>query len=96
MTEQVYLRTLSKYIPDARTRREVMQEYEDHMEDSIADLMKAGMSREKAEEETLRQMGDPVIAGKEMGQVYTCVFSTQCWRAFSIVRPAARNGENLI
>lgn len=82
MTEQVYLRTLSKYIPDARTRREVMQEYEDHMEDSIADLMKAGMSREKAEEETLRQMGDPVIAGKEMGQVYTSIFDLRMLRFF--------------
>lgn len=72
--EEFYLRTLSKYIPDSRMRDEVLKEYEDHLEDSVECLMALGMSREEAEEETIRQMGDPKKAGKEMGKVYSKLF----------------------
>ncbi len=77
MTAEFYLRTLSKYIPDSRVREEVIREYEDHLEDSVEYLMARGMFREEAEEEAIRQMGDPKKAGKEMRKVYSNLFDVR-------------------
>lgn len=47
-----------------------MREYQAHIEDCKEALMESGMTEEAAEEEAVRQMGDPEEAGREMSRLY--------------------------
>lgn len=70
MNKETYLRTLAKYIRNASVRTEIMKEYENHITDCKEALMKSGMGEKEAEEEAVRQMGDPIEAGREMNHIY--------------------------
>lgn len=65
-----YLKALTKRIESSKMRKEIMREYQDHIEDFKEALMGSGMSEEEAEEEAVRQMGDPEEAGREMNRLY--------------------------
>ena len=55
-----YLKLLLEQIRCTKARPYIKQELQDHMEDQIAENMKAGMDHEQAEKEAVRDMGDPV------------------------------------
>ncbi len=82
MNVENYIRILSKYIADAGRREDVIKEFSDYVEDSIEELCESGMTREKAEEIILRQMGDPIQAGKEMGRIYNRFFDIKMFLCF--------------
>ena len=86
MNVENYIRILSKYIADAGRREDVIKEFSDYVEDSIEELCESGMTREKAEEIILRQMGDPIQAGKEMGRIYNRFFDIKMFLYFSCFR----------
>lgn len=65
MKEREYLKELGKKITDSSVRKEIVNEYEAHIEDCKAALMESGMTEVEAEEEAVRQMGDPQEAGEE-------------------------------
>lgn len=65
-----YLKTLTKRIRNSRIREEILREYRNHIEDCKGALMESGMSEVAAEEEAVRQMGDPAEAGQEMNRLY--------------------------
>lgn len=77
MVENKYLKELTKQIHNKEMRDEIRKEYEDHIEDCKEALISSGMSEEEAEEEAVRQMGDPTEAGREMDQLYRRVLD---WR----------------
>lgn len=70
MKADKYLQALTKRIESSRIRKDIMREYQDHIEDCKEALMESGMSEEEAEEEAVRQMGDPGEAGREMNRIY--------------------------
>lgn len=70
MNKEKYLRTLTKCIRNSSVRTEIMKEYENHITDCKEALMKSGMGEKEAEEEAVRQMGDPIEAGREMNHIY--------------------------
>lgn len=59
MKEREYLKELGKKITDSSVRKEIVNEYEAHIEDCKVALMESGMTEVEAEEEAVRQMGDP-------------------------------------
>ncbi len=52
-----YLKLLLEQIRCTKARPYIKQELQDHMEDQIAENMKAGMDHEQAEKEAVRDMG---------------------------------------
>ena len=52
-----YLKTLLEQIRCKKARPYVKQEFQDHIEDQIEANMQAGMDREQAEREAVRDMG---------------------------------------
>ena len=64
MNTDFYLKELTKRIEDSGARKEIMREYKEHIEDCKEALAASGMSEEEAEEEAVRQMGDPAAAGR--------------------------------
>ncbi len=70
MDAESYLMTFSKQIKNYEVRRDIMREYKDHIMDCKEALMDSGFSEENAEEEAVRQMGDPAEAGFKMNRVY--------------------------
>ena len=70
MKADKYLKTLTKRIRNSRIREEILREYRNHIEDCKGALMESGMSEVAAEEEAVRQMGDPAEAGQEMNRLY--------------------------
>lgn len=70
MMAEGYLKALTKRIENSRMRKEIMREYQDHIEDCKEALMESGRSESEAEEEAVRQMGDPAEAGREMNRLY--------------------------
>ena len=70
MKADKYLQELTKRIESSKVRKEIMREYQDHIEDCKEALMESGMSEEEAEKEAVRQMGDPGEAGREMNRIY--------------------------
>ena len=70
MKEREYLKELGKKITDSSVRKEIVNEYEAHIEDCKAALMESGMTEVEAEEEAVRQMGDPQEAGEAMDKIY--------------------------
>ncbi len=81
MKADKYLQALTKCIDNSKIRTEVMKEYQNHIEDCKNALMKCGMNEEEAEEEAVRQMGDPKEAGGEMNRLYRNVidFNMALW-----------------
>lgn len=70
MNADKYLKELTKRIEDSAARKEIMREYKEHIADCMEALMESGMSEAEAEEEAVRQMGDPAAAGREMNRIY--------------------------
>ena len=68
-----YLKEMSKEVHNRDVRDCIIQEYRDHLDDAIEALMEKGMSEAEAEEEAVRQMGDPEVAGRDMGRLYSKV-----------------------
>jgi len=54
MKEREYLKELGKKITDSSVRKEIVNEYEAHIEDCKAALMESGMTEVEAEEEAVR------------------------------------------
>lgn len=77
MAANKYLKELTKQIHNKEMRDEIRKEYEAHIEDCKEALIDSGMSEEEAEEEAIRQMGDPEEAGREMNLLYRKIFD---WR----------------
>ena len=75
MKEREYLKELGKKITDSSVRKEIVNEYEAHIEDCKVALMESGMTEVEAEEEAVRQMGDPQEAGEAMDKIYHKVFA---------------------
>ena len=63
MKEYEYLKRLGKCISNGSVRGEILDEYKAHLEDCREALMKNGMSKAEAEEEAVRQMGNPEEVG---------------------------------
>jgi uncharacterized membrane protein len=76
MKEREYLKELGKKITDSSVRKEIVNEYEAHIEDCKVALMESGMTEVEAEEEAVRQMGDPQEAGEAMDKIYHKVFDS--------------------
>ena len=70
MKEREYLKEHGKKITDSSVRKEIVNEYEAHIEDCKVALMESGMTEVEAEEEAVRQMGDPQEAGEAMDKIY--------------------------
>ena len=65
-----YLKTLLEQIRCKKARPYVKKEFQDHIEDQIEANMHAGMDREQAEREAVRDMGDPVETGISLDSVH--------------------------
>lgn len=70
MNEEKYLLQLTKQIHDTEMRNAIQEEYAAHIEDYKEVLIEGGMDELKAEEEAVRQMGDPVAAGRDIDRIY--------------------------
>ena len=73
MKAEEYLKEMSKEVHNRDVRDCIIQEYRDHLDDAIEALMEKWMSEAEAEEEAVRQMGDPEVAGRDMGHLYSKV-----------------------
>ena len=65
-----YLKLLLEQIRCTKARPYIKQELQDHMEDQIAENMKAGMDHEQAEKEAVRDMGDAATLGVMMNDTH--------------------------
>lgn len=65
-----YLQELTKQIHNSERRVAIMEEYAAHIDDCKDALIESGMTEQEALEEAVRQMGDPVQAGREMNRLY--------------------------
>lgn len=65
-----YLNTLLEQIRCRKARPFIRQELKDHLEDQIEENMHAGMERELAEKEAVRDMGDPVETGISLDRIH--------------------------
>lgn len=70
MDTNEYLRTLAKCIKVTSARKEIIREYEEHIEDHKAALINRGFSEEDAVAEALNQLGDPISIGTKLNQVH--------------------------
>lgn len=70
MDTKNYLKKLTKQIGVSRARKEIMEEYTAHIEDHKEALMAKGFSEAAAEQEVLKQLGDPVIVGRQLNKVH--------------------------
>ena len=65
-----YLASLTEQIHSRRARAMVEREIRDHLEEQCGGYEAAGMPREQAVRETVRQMGDPVETGRRLNQIH--------------------------
>lgn len=65
-----YLVTVSEQIRCKRAWPMIERELKNHIEDQKIDCMAEGMTEKEAEEEAVRQMGDPVETGVSLDQVH--------------------------
>ena len=65
-----YLNIVSEQMRCKRARPAVLKELKDHIEDQKDDYMTAGMTAQEAEEEAVRQMGDPVEVGVSLDRLH--------------------------
>lgn len=68
MNKKEYLRIVRKQIQFIFDRDEIEKELNQHLQDSILDLMEEGLTREEAELQAVAQMGDPMEVGKQLNQ----------------------------
>ena len=69
MNRQEYLKLVCKEIHFIFDRKAVQKELEQHLEDSMLDLMlEERLSKEDAETKAVMQMGDPVEVGKQLNE----------------------------
>lgn len=90
MREYDYLKRLGKSITNGAVRGEIIEEYKAHLEDAKAALLEKGMTEKEAEEEAVRQMGDPEETGNELNQVHGRIidFGMFWWMmAFAFIVP---------
>lgn len=64
MNKEKYLQTVRKQIYFIFDRDAIETELKDHIYESVQDLMEEGISLEEAEEQAVKQMGDPIEVGK--------------------------------
>ena len=67
---QDYLHAVGDQIGWRLARPVVLRELEDHLQDQCDACMEEGMPQKEAEQESLRQMGDPVEVGRELNAVH--------------------------
>ena len=79
MKADKYLQILTKHIENSKIRRDIMREYQDHIEDCKEALMESGMREAEAEDEAVRQMGDPDEAGSA---IYTYCYMARIENTF--------------
>lgn len=68
--KEEYLHILEKQIRCRKARSQVAEEIRGHMEEQEAFYISEGMTREEAEEEAVKEMGDPVEAGAALDLVH--------------------------
>lgn len=69
-SKDAYLDTLTDQIRYKKARAAVRREVGAHLEDQIGEYLMQGMTREEAEREAVRQMGDPVEVGVSMDRIH--------------------------
>lgn len=77
-----YLIILSEQIRCKRARPMVVKELMQHMEDQKSAYIGDGMTVEEAEEEAVRQMGDPIQVGMELDRIHRPQLE---WRILGVV-----------
>lgn len=70
MKQQEYLEILMEQLRCKKARGMVEEEIRSHIEDQKCAYMADGMDEETAEEEAVRQMGDPVETGIELDRIH--------------------------
>lgn len=70
MKQQEYLEILMEQLRCKKARGMVEKEIRSHIEDQKCAYMADGMKEEEAEEEAVRQMGDPVQTGIELDRIH--------------------------
>ncbi|MEO1769762.1 permease prefix domain 1-containing protein [Candidatus Enterococcus ferrettii] len=70
MDTKNYLKRLTKQISVGSAREEILVEYAAHIEDHKEALIDQGLSEEEAELEVLKQLGDPVVTGRQLNKVH--------------------------
>ena len=65
-----YLMTVSEQIRCRRAWPMIEKELRDHIEDQKIDCMAEGMTEKEAEEEAVRQMGDPEETGMSLNHIH--------------------------
>ena len=68
MNKKEYLKIVTKQIRFRFDRSTIEEELDQHLSDSIEDLMEEGFCREDAERIAVEQMGDPVETGRALNQ----------------------------
>ena len=68
MKKEEYLLKVEKQIRYIFDRKAIRNELEQHLMDSMEDLMEEGMSKEEAEEMAVSFMGDPIVVGKALNE----------------------------
>lgn len=78
-----YMETLKEQIQNKRARSLVAEEIRGHIEEQAKEYQAEGMSKEDAEREAVRQMGDPVETGCALNRIHrpgVSVGNYLCWR----------------
>lgn len=70
MGDWEYQKTLMEQIHNKRARNMVAREIRSHIEDLCEEYEASGMSHEKALEEAVLEMGDPIETGMQMNQIH--------------------------
>ena len=65
-----YLERIGEEIRWKRARPALLRELEDHALEQMDDCLAAGLTQEEAEQETLRQLGDPAEIGRQLDQLH--------------------------
>ena len=65
-----YMETLKEQIQNKRARSLVAEEIRGHIEEQAKEYQAEGMSKEDAEREAVRQMGDPVETGCALNRIH--------------------------
>lgn len=74
-----YMKTLEEQIQNKRARSLVAEEIRGHIEEQAKEYQAEGMSKEDAEREAVRQMGDPVETGCALNRIHRPAFP---WKLF--------------
>lgn len=68
MNKQEFLKSIRKQIHFVIDRNSIEQEFNQHIEDSVLDLMEEGYSMEEAERISVERMGNPIEIGKQLNE----------------------------